>query len=128
MSAILTCPIEWMRWNDEPHVHGRIRWYAGIYSHGWDKGKFMIGSFRIFALLAKCYSFIHFVLFQSRFTNPVYESMYADSSEPVVGIVGIGGSNNIESISSSVLEEKTGLLQRDEIQLNDLLWQLNERY
>lgn len=81
----------------------------------------MIGSFRIFAFFAKSNSFIHFVLFQSRFTNPVYESMYADSSEPVVGIVGIGGSNNIESISSSVLEEKTGLLQRDEIQLNDLL-------
>lgn len=59
--------------------------------------------------------------------------MYADSSEPTLlsqnnGIVNIGGSNNIESISSSVHEEKTGLLQRDEIQLNDLLWQLNERY
>lgn len=63
---------------------------------------------------------------QSRFTNPVYESMYADSSEPTLlnptnGIVGIGGSNNIGSISGSMLEEKTGLLQRDEIQLNDLL-------
>lgn len=70
---------------------------------------------------------------QSRFTNPVYESMYADSSEPTLlnptnGIVGIGGSNNIGSISGSMLEEKTGLLQRDEIQLNDLLWHFKENY
>lgn len=52
--------------------------------------------------------------------------MYADSSEPTLlssnnGIVGIGASNNIGSISGSMHEEKTGLLQRDEIQLNDLL-------
>lgn len=54
--------------------------------------------------------------------------MYANSSEPTLlsgsnGIVDIGGCNNIETISSSVYEEKTGLLQRDDIQLNDLLWQ-----
>lgn len=59
-----------------------------------------------------------------RFTNPVYESMYADSSEPTLlsgnSIIDISG-NNIETISSSVYEEKTGLLQRDDIQLNDLL-------
>lgn len=53
-----------------------------------------------------------------RFTNPVYESMYADSSEPAL----LSGNNGIiETISSSVYEEKTGLLQRDDIQLNDLL-------
>lgn len=50
--------------------------------------------------------------------------MYADSSEPTLlstgnGMVGISG--NIECISNSVLEEKTGLLQRDEPQLQDLL-------
>lgn len=52
--------------------------------------------------------------------------MYADSSEPTLlstgnGMVGISSSNNIEGITSSVLEEKTGLLQRDEPQLQDLL-------
>lgn len=52
--------------------------------------------------------------------------MYADSSEPTLlstgnGMVGISGSNNIESISNSVIEEKTGLLQRDDPQLQDLL-------
>lgn len=59
--------------------------------------------------------------------------MYADSSEPTLlssgnGMVGISGINNIESISNSVLEEKTGLLQRDEPQLQDLLWLPTKRY
>lgn len=67
---------------------------------------------------------VYLFVFQ-RFTNPVYESMYADASEPTLlsgsnGIIDISG-NNIETISSSVYEEKTGLLQRDDIQLNDLL-------
>lgn len=52
--------------------------------------------------------------------------MYADSSEPTLlntdnGMVGISSSNSIEGIANSVLEEKTGLLQRDEPQLQDLL-------
>lgn len=46
--------------------------------------------------------------------------MYPDSSEPSL----LSGNNGvIETISSSVYEEKTGLLQRDDIQLHDLLWQ-----
>lgn len=63
---------------------------------------------------------------QSRFTNPVYESMYADSSQPTLlnsgscnGIIGVGSSTNIGS-TSSALEEKTGLLQQDE-PMQDLL-------
>lgn len=52
--------------------------------------------------------------------------MYADSSAPTLlntgnGMVEISGINSIESISNSVLEEKTGLLQRDEPQMQDLL-------
>ncbi|XP_031616659.1 prolow-density lipoprotein receptor-related protein 1 isoform X3 [Contarinia nasturtii] len=60
---------------------------------------------------------------KGRFTNqynPVYESMYAEPT-----FVGTGNdnsvSNNIESISNFVLEEKTGLLQQDEPRLPDLL-------
>lgn len=59
--------------------------------------------------------------------------MYADSSAPTLlntgnGMVGISGINSIESISNSVLEEKTGLLQRDEPQMQDLLWKPSKRY
>lgn len=52
--------------------------------------------------------------------------MYANSSEPTLlntgnGVVGISDSNSIEIIPNFVLEEKTGLLQQDEPQLQDLL-------
>lgn len=45
--------------------------------------------------------------------------MYADSQEPTLlsvgnGLVNINNPNNIEAIPSSMVEEKTGLLQRNE--------------
>lgn len=65
---------------------------------------------------------------QTRFANPVYESMYADTMEPTLlntnncnGISSISGSNNISPATNSVLEEKTGLLQQDEPNIQDLL-------
>lgn len=54
--------------------------------------------------------------------------MYADSSEPTLlnanscnGIIGVSSSNNIGTGTNSVLEEKTGLLQQDEPNIQDLL-------
>lgn len=67
--------------------------------------------------------------YQTRFTNPVYESMYADATEPTLlnanncnGISSISGSTNLNPSTHSVLEEKTGLLQQDEPNIQDLLW------
>lgn len=60
------------------------------------------------------------LLLQSRFTNPVYESMYTDATEPSLmntsnGMRGVNDGSNIESISHLVHEEKTGLLPRDKL-------------
>lgn len=74
------------------------------------------------------FAWIPFYDEQTRFTNPVYESMYADTTEPTLlsingnGISSISGSNNINPSAHSILEEKTGLLQQGEPSIQDLLW------
>lgn len=88
-----------------------------------------VSSLKFFLIRKKWNVSVIFSLQQSRFTNPVYESMYADSSQPTLlnssgdnSIIGVGSSTNIGS-TSSALEEKTGLLQQDE-PLQDLLWKI----
>lgn len=67
--------------------------------------------FHIFVL-----QFNIFIILKVHFANPVYESMYAGSSEPALP------SNN--SSSCSAPDEKKGLLQhtQDELNAQDLLW------
>lgn len=66
----------------------------------------------------------NFNFFQGRFTNPVYESMYAGTTEPVLlnstNCNGNGTGSNGNNFAS---EEKKGLLQhnQDEINTQDLI-------
>lgn len=54
--------------------------------------------------------------------------MYAGSSEPALlntgscnGIIGVGSSSGIGNSNNCALEEKTGLLQQDEPNIQDLI-------